>query len=154
MHVMTKLRRCLGLLNESVIGYACRAVGNFRFEAIERRCAGASRKRGQRGLLQHGTNGGVALGLAAIAPVDVESLPNNAGYLLAWVQAAHGVLEDHLHVALPASRPTAAFMETDLPEPNSPTMATVSPLRSSTFTPRIACTTPALVLKEMPRSLS
>ena len=41
-------------------------------------------------------------------------------------------------VAFLARMPIAAFMVTDLPEPDSPTMATVSPFIRSMFTPRMA----------------
>ncbi len=44
-----------------------------------------------------------------------------------------------------------AFAETDLPEPDSPTIATVSPRFTVRLTPRTALTTPAVVSKEMSR---
>ena len=40
-----------------------------------------------------------------------------------------------------------ALLVTDFPEPDSPTMASVSPCFKSKFTPRTACTRPAYVLK-------
>ncbi|VDH00550.1 Uncharacterised protein [Lysinibacillus sphaericus] len=46
------------------------------------------------------------------------------------------------------------FVVTDLPEPDSPTIASVSPLFKSKFTPRIAFTSPANVWKESSKSLT
>src|SRR5215204_1305714 len=44
------------------------------------------------------------------------------------------------------------FAATDFPDPDSPTMASVSPRLRSKVAPRTACTSPAYVLKEMRRS--
>jgi hypothetical protein len=52
-------------------------------------------------------------------------------------------------IAFLSKIPMIAFVVTDFPEPDSPTMATVSPRLSSKFTPRIALTKPAVVLNEM-----
>src|SRR5574344_266422 len=47
--------------------------------------------------------------------------------------------------------PMIPFVVTDFPEPDSPTIATVCPSRSSRLTPRIAFTIPAAVLNDMER---
>ena len=54
--------------------------------------------------------------------------------------------------ALDAKIPMAAFIVTDLPEPDSPTIATVSPFIRSILTPRMACTLPAVVWNVISRS--
>ena len=57
-------------------------------------------------------------------------------------------------MALLASMPIIARLVTDLPEPDSPTMASVSPLYKSNDTSRTACTLPAWVRKDITRSLT
>ena len=52
-------------------------------------------------------------------------------------------------VPLFARIPIIAFVVTDLPEPLSPTIASVSPLYKSMFTPRIAFTWPLSVLNDI-----
>src|SRR5215208_919806 len=49
-------------------------------------------------------------------------------------------------------RPMMLLAATDFPDPDSPTMASVSPRLRSKVAPRTACTSPAYVLKEMRRS--
>ena len=56
--------------------------------------------------------------------------------------------------ALSGSRRRMERQSTDLPQPDSPTMARVSPACSSRSTPRTACTCPAGVAKVMCRSSS
>src|SRR4051812_32172748 len=48
------------------------------------------------------------------------------------------------------SRPTSSLARVDLPQPDSPTMPSVSPRRSWMSTPSTAWTAPVLVLKTMP----
>ena len=50
--------------------------------------------------------------------------------------------------------PIIALVVTDLPDPDSPTIAIVSPLYKSKLTPRIALTIPLSVLKEIFKSLT
>ena len=52
-----------------------------------------------------------------------------------------------------AKIPIIAFVVTDFPEPDSPTIATVSPLYKSKLTPLIALTLPFPVLKDIVKSL-
>src|SRR5690606_5407152 len=52
----------------------------------------------------------------------------------------------------PASSPMIAMAVVDLPEPDSPTIATVSPAEMSRSTPSTAWTTPSIVLKSTARS--
>ena len=53
---------------------------------------------------------------------------------------------------LPGSRPIAASAVVDLPDPDSPTMATVSPGMMVRWALRTAWTSPLPVLKEIARS--
>src|SRR5690606_12403162 len=48
----------------------------------------------------------------------------------------------------------SALLVTDFPEPDSPTIANVSPSYNSKLTPRTACTTPAYVLKLIRKSFT
>ena len=54
---------------------------------------------------------------------------------------------------LPGSRPIAASAVVDLPEPDSPTIATVSPGMTVRWALRTALTSPLLVVKPIARSL-
>ena len=56
--------------------------------------------------------------------------------------------------ALSARMPMAAFIVTDFPDPDSPTSATVSPLRRIRLTPRMAWTVSPAERKLMSRSLT
>ena len=56
-------------------------------------------------------------------------------------------------IPLPAKIPIIALVETDLPEPDSPTIASVSPSYKSKLIPLTALTKPWFVLNEIVKSL-
>ncbi len=64
-----------------------------------------------------------------------------------------------LYVAVPPKRafgervsPSSVIAVTDLPQPDSPTTARISPARRSNDTPSTACTTPSSVANDTARS--
>ena len=88
-----------------------------------------------------------------IAILSPRTLWNSSSGVFIRSLSPYSILPPSL-MALPARIPMMARLVTDLPEPDSPTIARVSPEYRSKLTSRTACTLPLVVLNEIVKSFT
>ena len=92
------------------------------------------------------------IGSCGTSPISLPRRPTISLSVDRVMSAPANSMDPPVTLPVPGSRPITACAVVDLPEPDSPTMATVWPRYTVRLTPRTACTGPCAAANETSRS--